>query len=1048
MQELDETRPAPAVRGMGRRGMSPTMAAVILIVVIVIVGGAGYAGLNSIGGQGKKTVSTCTPSTAPACGGTGKLNDVQLFVAYQAGAGQTTIQLNLGALLPASVSLGGGESASSFAVSWGDGTNSTSTAATFTHTYTGIGLFVVSATAVVSGVTHTGTKYLFPVSVVPTLQQVSTGDFPVLATTITNGSAAPNNYYPWISQGGQVTVVGSYSTLPTAPGYTASAPSLVAPTGATLVGSVVSGPTSVKATYTFANPGSYLIKMVVPVTNGAATTYQNYTWNVYVGATGALLGCTNCRSSGTQGGSPHPGNLYVYEIVPGGATSLDPAVDYETTGGEIIDNVFETLIQYNATSTATYDPVLSTCIPGPAASGPTSCQSQYGSDLNGPLSGTGPNGTYWTFPIDPNASFYDPSTNAHWAVYPSDVMFSVARTLMWLENPSQYTTNGWIIGQSLLPFGTKSWDSGLHAPWNNTPQTVLTSMLVNDSAYCPAKALAQAGCITFKADGSGQNWSFFLEFVQDGEGASVVPCGWYTAQGAGLPGFTTNAAHGDGPCTLPGGTTSTTQAAFTSYVTSADPKLYDSIIGLDTINYQNPYPQVRWSIVGSGPYWLQSVNQGQGYILKANPYYVQPNCAGLPGCYRAPGQYAGTVYVFWDPNDITGVEQYIAGQSDLSTFFPSDIPTILNLVKQGKVTLFSIPTLNLFPEGFNFAFVPSAVQSASGLTTNVPGDFFAYPGMREFFAQTFPYYSFINVDNLVDGIPFIQGEGGAIPQYLGNYYAENITWPGMNASAPQWPQVWNDPSTTAPAAYTGSPAWWWANITDPSSPIYDPEAANCVTHPGCTFPIGSEAGAVPFDYAVDQWISIIKTVTHGAIVPTRWDPTFTYIVTQLGDPPGTNPMPTFVSGWLPDYPDPTDYMAPFWFPDGSYTYSPAYAEVMEGYGGFPTTYDCADHATLNFADMAYWANYPGTVIPTLCQGTAYSLLVWGATVASSLPVGPERVLYYNMVSHIGDKLALFVYVEQQVGVGSFASWINPNSFWYNVMAPGQLWFQYYGNNVA
>jgi hypothetical protein len=424
---------------------------------------------------------------------------------------------------------------------------------------------------------------------------------------------------------------------------------------------------------------------------------------------------------------------------------------------------------------------------------------------------------------------------------------------------------------------------------------------------------------------------------------------------------------------------------------------------------------------------------------------VQPNCAGLPGCYRAPGQYAATVYVFWDPNDITGVEQYIAGQSDLSSFFPSDIPTILNLVKAGKVTLFSIPTLNLFPEGFAYAFNPASTQSASGLTTNVPGDFFSYPGMRMFFATTFPYYSFINVDNLVDGIPFIQGEGGAIPQYLGNYYAENITWPGMNASAPQWPQVWTDPSVTAPASYVGSPAWWWANITNPSSPLYDPEAVACESGSHCTFPIGSEQGAVPFDYAVDQWSSIIKTVTGGAISPTRWDPTFTFIVTQLGDPPGTNPMPTFVSGWLPDYPDPTDYMAPFWFPDGSYTYAPAMAETL-----LTAPYENAGCGgqSLTFASLAYWSNYGGTVIPTACQGTAYNVMVWAATVASSLPVGPTRVLYYNMVSHIGDKLVLFVYVEQQVGVGSFAGWINPNSFWYNVMAPGQLWFQYYGTNVV
>jgi len=788
--------------------------------------------------------------------------------------------------------------------------------------------------------------------------------------------------------------------------------------------------------------------MVVPVTGpGGAMSYQNYTWNVYVGATGQPLSCTNCRGVGVTGpASPHPGNIYAYEIVPGGATSLDPAVDYETTGGEIIQNVFETLIQYNATSTASYDPVLSLCIPGPAAAGPTSCQAQFGSDLN-----YGPNGTYWTFPIDPNASFYDPGTHTHWAVYPSDVMFSVARTLMWLENPSQYTTNGWIIGQSLLPIGNPAWDQGLHVPWNNTPQNVLSSMLINDSKYCPATVMSHSnGCITFKADGTGSVWSYFLEFVQDSEGASVVPCGWYTHMGAGIPGFYTNAPNGDGPCYLPGtsaGTSTTNSSSFQNYVSGASPTLYDNIITLDTVNYQNPYPQVRWDIVGSGAYYLQSVNQGQGYILKANPYYAQPNCVGQPGCYPANGHYPGTVYVFWDPNSVTGVEQYIAGQSDFSVILPTDIPTILNLVKQDKVVLFSIPTLNLFPEGFSFVFDPSAAQSASGLTTNIPGDFFANPGMRMFFAQTFPYWTYINIDNLVDGVPFIQGEGGAIPQYLGNYYPENVTWPGMNISAGQWPQIWQDPSTTASASVTDSAAWWWANITNPSSPIYDKEAVACETTT-CTFPIGSEAGAFPFDAAVDTWISIIEKVTGGAIAPTRWDPTFTQIVTGLGDAPGTSPFDTFVAGWLPDYPDPTDYMAPFWFPDGSYTYAGAMGETLLPGGEYNSaSYDCSQDSSLTWTSFSYWANYPAAVIPTACQGTAYAVMTSFAEAASSLPVGPVRVLYYNMVSHIADKLVLDIYVEQQVGVGTFASWINPDSFWYNVMAPGQLWFNWNGNNV-
>jgi len=1011
--------------------MSPTMAAVVLIVVIVIVGGAGYAGLNAISGNGgKKTSSSCAPSTAPQCGGKGGANDVVIFVAFQPGIGQNMISINLGQQVPATVSLSGGEAANSFTVGWGDGTSTTQTSSSFTHVYHSIGVYVVTATALVGTTVHTGSNYLYPINVVPTIAQTSAGQFPTLATTFSNGSAPTAPNYPWIAQGGTVSVSATYATLPSAVGYTAGSPTISSSGG---TGTASNTTTIAKSSYSFSSPGLYSITMVGPVTSPSGVLYQNYTWNVYVGATGISLACTYCKTSGTS--SPHSGSLYIYEIVPGGATSLDPAVDYETTGGEIIQNVFETLLNYNGTSTAGYVPILSTCIPGPAATGPSSCQTQYGSDL---LTAN----TYWTFVIDKNAQFYDPGTHTSWGVYPSDVMFSVARTLMWLQNPSQYVTNGWIIGQSLLPFGNHAWDGALHAPWNNTPSNVYGSMLVNDTHYCPAAALSsQHGCITFKADGSSQLWPFFLEFVQDSEGASVVPCGWYTHLGAGLPGFTSTAANGDGPCVLPGGATSTNTTAFTSAVAGMAPTAFDSIIVLDSTNFQQPFPQVRWAVVGSGPYYLQSVNQGQGYILKANPSYAQPNCAGQANCYPAPGGYAGTAYVFWDQNSITGVEQYIAGQSDVSSFFPTDIPTVLNLVHSGKVGLFSLPTLNLFPEGFSYKFDPVATQTQSGLTTNIAGDFFSYVGMRMFFASAFPYWSFINTYSTSDGIPFIQGEGGAIPQYLGNYYPQNISWPGLNTSKGLWPQVWQDPTLTA--SVVGSPGWWWNNITSPTSPYYDPEAVACKSGSHCTFPIGSELGAQPFDTAVDAWSHIIAQITGNAIVTTRWDPTFSQIVLNLGAPPGTTGFNTFVAGWLPDYPDPTDYMVPFYLPDGSYTYSAALGETLLGgsYNG------CAAHAATTFANLVYWADVT-PIVPQACQGTAYNILVWAAGVASLLPVGTERTLYYNLLEHIANGLVLFTYVEQQIGLGSYASWINPSGLDLNVMAPGQLWFNWAGNGVA
>ena len=1019
--------PPPAVLGspLPRQKISPrTILTVVLIVVAVVVAGVGFFVLPSL---------ERSPSSPSACCGS---NDVELFVPILPRTGQVTPHLGEGAPLQVSAALGGGENASNFTVNWGDGTTATQPTSVFSHSYASLGEYVVSATAMVGASVHTGTLYLVPIIVNSTLFVTTIREFPTVAASITNGSPAPSNYYPWTYPGHNISVFANYTGLPNLPGYVARPPTIIGSAGTVRI-SGSSNTTSATATYSFATAGIYQLTMVGPISTPHGIVYQNYTWTVYVGKSGYPLGCTSACHSVLVPPPSHPG-IFAYEIAPNGATSLDPAVDYEPSGGEVLQNVFETLVNYNGSSTDTFTPVLSSCIPGPTASGPTSCQTQFGSGLN-----AGPNGTYWTLPIDPNASFYDPSTGAHWAVYPSDVMFSVARTLMWLENPSEYSTNGWIIGQSLLPFGNSHWDAGLHAPWNNTPQTVLTSMLVNDSAYCPAKALAQAGCITFKADGSGQNWPFFLELVQDSEGASVVPCGWYTAQGAGLPGFITNTPRGDGPCLLPGGVTTTNTSGFHRYVNSASPTLYDNIVTLDTINYQNPYPQVRWNIVGSGPYWLEKVNNSQGYILKANPYYAQPNCASQPGCYAPPGQSPRTVYVFWDPNDTVGLEQYFAGQADFAQFYPTDLPTMINLESEAKVTLFEQPTLDLFPESFSMRFNATAAEMESTLPVNVPGDFFSYPGMRMFLAATFPYASYIDPDNAVDGVPFIQGEGGAIPEYLGDYYPENITWPGMNASTAEWPQLWVDPNTNATIAPSlssvGSPLWWWTNITDPRSPYYDSEAAACSSATPCKFTINSEAGALDFDMAVDQWDSTIRTVTGGALVPQRWDPVSPVVQPYLGVAPGTSPFDTWATGWLPDYPDPTDYVAPFWLPDGSYDYAGAYNETLQNgsFGGL-----CGGPGALGFADFAFWANYAAPLVPTACQGTAYHVMVWAADSAAVLPVGPQRILYYNMIEHIANKLVLDVYDDQQVDVGSCAIWVNPAGIDTNVMAPGQLWFNW------
>ena len=156
-----------------------------------------------------------------------------------------------------------------------------------------------------------------------------------------------------------------------------------------------------------------------------------------------------------------------------------------------------------------------------------------------------------------------------------------------------------------------------------------------------------------------------------------------------------------------------------------------------------------------------------------------------------------------------------------------------------------------------------------------------------------------------------------------------------------------------------------------------------------------------------------------------------------------SPLTFSVLGWLPDYPDPTDYTAPLDAPDATYTAPDAVNEVLSQY---ESGRSCPDQ-TNTWASLVAWANMGG--VPQDCQGWAYAVLNWADSIAGALPVGTERTLYYNEVSHIANELALYVYQFQEAGVGSYAPWIAPASLNQNVCLGGDgLWFEVQGNGLV
>lgn len=736
------------------------------------------------------------------------------------------------------------------------------------------------------------------------------------------------------------------------------------------------------------------------------------------------------------GAGPHPGTLDIYEVAPGGAITVDPSVAYYTVDYEPILNAYQTLIAYNQSLArpdfGSYVPQLATCVPGSGQ-----CLAQFGSTMVFNNLTTN-NPQYYSFEIDAGAHFYDPATHQSWPVYPSDVVFSLDRTMSFANLPAFGVYNGWINTQDLLPAGNPAYDGGIHAPYNNTPNHVLSAILVNNSLYCPTPqaGLAVNGCVTFNVGASGKAWPFFLELVADALGAGVAPCGVFTSLGAGLPGWAGSAAKGgDGPCLLPGGATSTSDASFTSYVSSVSPTSWDAAQQLAVSNYPSPNPSVQFNMIGSGPYYQVSMSNSVGYSLQANPAYNAPvGCAGTPGCEPVAGKYAPTVNVYWDNSDTLGLQELIAGQADTAGFDISHVSTVLQLVSQGTYGLErNIPTLSVYWNPFELNFSVAAEKAIDPVgKLNVPGDFLSNVGLRTFINEAYPYTTVQNTIWTVDGVSVSENYGGAIPRGMGNYYPTNVSWPSVDPVS--------NPGTP------GNISWWWNELTTVGSPWYDSELAACSSATPCYFPTISLQGVPSLDNAWDDWDSEIATFSHNALQPYRFDLNGGIQGSYLGLAPGSGNMPIYSFGWAPDYPDPTDYTVPAYQPDGTYTYTDAVAETLNQAAFNSGT--CGHTGVSTWANFTYWANIGQ--LPNACQGVAYHVMNAWINASAHLTDLTQRTLNYNLIEHIANELSLYTWFSQFVGNDLYGSWIDPSTINQNVMIGGgadQLWYAWgYASN--
>jgi len=170
----------------------------------------------------------------------------------------------------------------------------------------------------------------------------------------------------------------------------------------------------------------------------------------------------------------------VVAAIDGNPSSLDPAVDYETVGGEIIQNVYETLMFYDGTSASTLVPFLCTAVPTVA---------------NGLVSADGYN---YTYNLREGVKFHDGTT-----LTSADVYYSFERVLR-LNDPDG---PAWMVGEMLIP-NYYSYDAG----------TFGSDGVLNADTGVPADVIAQhiwaktPTMVQFNLSVAFPGWNFIITF--------------------------------------------------------------------------------------------------------------------------------------------------------------------------------------------------------------------------------------------------------------------------------------------------------------------------------------------------------------------------------------------------------------------------------------------------------------------------------------------------------------------------------------------------------
>jgi peptide/nickel transport system substrate-binding protein len=523
------------------------------------------------------------------------------------------------------------------------------------------------------------------------------------------------------------------------------------------------------------------------------------------------------------------GELLIAKPYGDGPTTVDPCVAYDYASGELISNIYDTLLTFDGEHTDRFLPSLAT--------------SWTVQNINGTIS---PEGLPWyyryTFQIRTGVKFQDGSL-----LTPQDVEYSLERQLVmdvtngpqWMFYQAFFNKDGagdLVIGDLNNPENVKIIGEIL----DHTVESDNTSVWINIASPSAYKPIPQILC---------QTWS------------SIMSKQWvnnYVIGQLGRPDW--NGNWGD----------------YSGWINFHNPA---------TSPLDDPTP----IMMGTGPFMIESLNYtAEQWTATRFVDYWRGWPADFPRLGSAhPAGYIDHLVVTWAINSATAMAMFANGDIDICAVPRQNVNDVLN--QPGTRCIGPLPSLDVNTLFYNFAISPTSPYGPilpAGIfdETGIPGDFFGNTAwgihVRKAFSYAIDYNTVINdayngeaLHPATDIIPGLVGYDPTVKGYTYNPTAAIAEFKAV-------PGLWDTGFNITLVYNTGNILRQsYAELLQASIQSLNPK-----------FHVNIESLSAGYQLAMIQ-----------------------------------GQFPTFIVGWMADYPDAHDFALPFYGTNGDFASLQSYS---------------------------------------------------------------------------------------------------------------------------